>query len=297
VTASLPASAATFLGFERRLRSASNGTDFAISLSARGLDWLFESRRWPQLSKLVGKWRAHSAFDSRTVWLEFDVSETAFQRHPPNVFISIDRGDAQSIAPPAEIDGPGLRGCMRVCPSSVTRFQLGFMFSRATAAVRFCAMPMNHQETMAFLTAVAWPGSLACVSQVLAPYEPFCDGFGVDLDLLDSPAPSLGVELLYTGRVQEHQPDSEPRWRSLFDQLIRDGFCTRRERNALLSWVSQRKFSAPVVTRLFAALFYPDHALLHGTLYTGLQHVKLCFGPKASIHAKAYFGAVLEADE
>lgn len=298
VTASLPAYIAEFFGFERRLGGRRAGTDFAFSLSTRGLKWLIESKLWPQLSKLAEMWQGRCPCDAITVWLEFDVSELASGEHPPNVFVTVDRVGSEPFALPPVIASPALQRCIEACPPSATRLQMGFMLSRATAALRVCALPMTYPQTMGFLTTVAWPGSLEDVGKALALYEHLCDGFGVHIDMLDSsPEASLGVELFYKGRVQEHQPYAEPRWDKLFAQLINDRLCTTPERDALFAWVSQRAFNAPRPARLLAALLHPNQMVLHGTLRTGLQHVKLCFSPKAPVRAKAYFGAVLEARE
>ena len=126
------------------------------------------------------------------------------------------------------------------------------------------------------------------------PYERLCDGFGVHVDVLDCVRPSVGFELLYDGEAKDVQPDRERRWIALFDRLVAEGLCLDRERDALLRWASQRTFTAPLIERLIAGAFPSDRTLLDGTLYTGLQHIKLSLGRNRAVLAKAYFGAALQ---
>ena len=155
---------------------------------------------------------------------------------------------------------------------------------------------MTPPELLAYLGAISWPGDTAIVIAAIAPYAPLCDGFGVQVDVSDRVLPNLGIELLYDGKAPERQPEHEPRWHALFEQLIADGLCTPEERDALLSCVSQTRFEAPLIERLIAGAFPSAELLLHGTLYTGLQHVKLTFGARGSVRAKAYYGAGFEPE-
>ena len=49
VASQVPASAAGFVGFERRLRSGRVGVDFAFSLSTYGHEWLRNCEAWEQI--------------------------------------------------------------------------------------------------------------------------------------------------------------------------------------------------------------------------------------------------------
>ncbi len=312
VAESLPASVAGFFGFERRLGRANAGTDFALSLSRFGRDWLLDSNRWPQLANLVATWRAHFASDADAVWLEFDTSRRVADERVPNAFVALDRRESGALARPAAITAaienfyaaigcaakapPALSACIDAIPPSVGRLQLGFMFSRATSPIRLCLLSLAFDEALSFLRAVSWPGSLDRVAAVIEPYAPLCDGFGVHVDVLDGIAPSVGVELLYDARARESQPDKEGRWSALFARLVEDGLCSDREREALFGWVAQRTFAAPLIERLIASVSPSGELLLYGTLYTGLQHVKLSLDAEGTVFAKAYFGATLATD-
>ena len=100
----LPASISTFFGFERQLGLGAPTTDFAISLSAYGLDWVCSPVSWPQIGTLVSTWRAHFASHFHPVWLEFDTSRPASaSRRVPNAFVAIDRRESGPIAPPGSV--------------------------------------------------------------------------------------------------------------------------------------------------------------------------------------------------
>ena len=174
--------------------------------------------------------------------------------------------------------------------------QLGFMFARHASAVRLCLLPMTYPDTLAFLRTVAWPGDHAGLAVAIAPYSLFCDGFGVHLNVADDVSPSLGIELLYDGKAYDRQPSDEPRWSELFERLIADGLCTKHERDALLEWESRTSFEAPLIERLIAGALPSDELLLHGTLHTGLQHVKLSFDAQGRAGAKVYYGATFDPE-
>jgi hypothetical protein len=290
LAASLPASLATFFGFERRLGKQA-GLDFALSLSSYGLDWLSLSNRWPQLSHLVQSWPRQGTSDSPAVWLEFDTSQDDASISAPNVFIASDRTTWDRIDTTA-----ALESCIEACPESVSRLLLGFMFSRKTRAVRLCAVPMNCAQAIAFLRAVRWPGDIGNAAATIAPYASLCDAICVQVDLCEGVQPSAGFELLYSGRERDWQYPREKRWLALFTRLVSDGLCLSDERDALLGWISTQRFEAPLVDRLIAAASPRGEAILHGTLYTGLQHVKLSLGADGALLAKAYFGALLDSD-
>ena len=297
-TSGVPAAAAGFFGFERPLGNNRTDCDFAFSLSTFGLRWLISEARWPQAASLVGAFWEKLPEAAETVWLEFDTGTSLASGAPPNLFVGLDRSAISSRAIPSIVDNVHatmLFQHLGACAPSA-KVQLGFMLSRASRALRFCALTLRYEETLEFLAAAAWPGNLDDVAAAIAPYAPLCDGFGVHIDLLDGVLPALGLELLYNGSAPDHQPDREPRWFALFGRLIADGLCLERERDDLLGCVSATRFEAPLIERLVARAFPSGEALLHGTLYTGLQHVKLTINSERGPSAKAYFGASLEAE-
>jgi len=288
---SLPATIATFFGFERRLHQIAHATDFAFSLSECGLQWARGSHRWPELHDLL---RLVCPPDETAVWLEFDTSRPG-RAVAPSVFIACNREAALAL-------GAGLLQisnrasfdtCVKASPSD--QLQVGAMPSRRSGGLRLCVLWLDRPAVGKFLRAIAWPGDLAALATLLDSYAGVCDAFGVHVDVGEEVAAHLGLELMYRGRVTERQPDREPRWRELFSHLVEDGLCFGCERDALLDWPSVREIEAPLVERLIAAVVPSEQQLLHGTLRRGLQHVKLLLDRRANVRAKAYYGAVFEA--
>lgn len=290
LAASLPASVATFFGFERRL-GGSSGLDFALSLSSYGIDWLVSSDRWPELTHLLEPWLQQNLSGSVAAWLEFDTSERR-ENDTPNLFIAYERSVWDRIEAT-----PAVRSCIEVCPATVTRLLLGFMCSRGTDAVKICAVPMSCAQAIAFLHDVRWSGDLNRVAAGVAPYAPLTDGICVQIDLCAGAEPSAGFELLYNGRERDWQYPREQRWLALFDRLIADGLCLEDERDALLRWASRETLEAPLIDRLIAAASPRGEVALYGTLYTGLQHIKLALRGNGVMQAKVYFGALLDSND
>jgi hypothetical protein len=308
LAAIFPASSFGYLGFERPLGQRDRGTDFAFSLSRAGCDWIRTAGPWPVLSAFADRWCAERR-PSDELWLEFDTSTGAVDDMPPNVFIDLDYRVTEGRAllrmlgsladvlseSPAEgrVNGRHLATCLAACPSTVNRMQLGFMLARETSSLRICMGPLSRSEGIAFLSAVEWPGDLGDAGDVMLPYELLCDGFCLQLDANRS-SRAVAVEMRFRGLAWECRPECEPRWFALFDRLVADGMCTETERAALVGSFSRSEFDAPLIERSIAAA-YPSHEkLICGTLYTGLNHLKVTIGAERRPTAKAYFGAYLE---
>jgi hypothetical protein len=279
IASNLPASIFGFVGYELRLGSGARGTDFAISLAPRGLDWVLSREPWPDVSEVVSRWQRMCA--PSTVWCEFDTSHDVCSA--PNVFLAIDRADNPA----------GNEACVAGLPESVTQLQLGFMLGRATQSARLCAMPMNCEDALAFLCDAGWPGDLELATSLIWKYAAFCDFLGVHLDLEGEHRRALGIELLFRGEARRRQPPAEGRWVELFDRLVEEGLCFPDERAALLACSMEQELRASPIEQLMARTFPSEALLLHGTLCTGLQHVKLVLDSNGSISAKIYLGATL----
>ncbi len=321
----LPTRVARYFGFETKLSSGQARSDFAFSLSNDGVAWMSSSGSpWPRIRQFCALWGAseespHS--DRGAIWLECDVSDGLREEREPSLFFAL--RDPQSYL--RSVSGKSNRSIkwichtliptawgrvvsssieqsllhtLELCPDSVDTLQVGLMLSRDIQTLRLCFLGFLPQDVLPFLYSVGWRGNESRLTQVLERYSPLVDSLCLHLDIGECIFPTLGVEMLYSGKKDpwDRQPTYEIRWKPFFDCLVDDGFCLPSKRDALLSWPSRTAFRLPLVEKLIAATSfdqtsYVTSALLDGVLVTGLQHIKFSFSPTGETSAKAYFGA------
>jgi hypothetical protein len=325
VASRLPTKVAYYFGFETKLLSDQAHSDFAFNLSNDGLTWMSRTDSpWPHIRQFCALWGESGEppySDGSAVWLEFDVSGGLREEREPSLFFAL--RDSQSsirsvwgkssrppewicqtliptawgrlMSPPLE---QNLLHAIEVCPDGVDFLQIGLMLSRDIQALRLCIFGVMSEEVFPFLHRVGWRGEESRLAQVLERYSPFADSLCLHLDIGESIFPTLGVEMLYHAKDDpwNYQPDSETRWKLLFDRLVDDGLCLASKRDALLAWPSRTAFKLPFIEMLIAAASFDQtpHApsvLLDGVLVTGLGHIKFSLSPAGETNAKAYFGA------
>jgi len=292
LAASIPSAASAYFGFELPLARRAEETDFALSLTRRGIEWA--SRRWSKVARLCAITQ-RGGVEFPAIWLEFDTSATRGCGEAPSIFVAADRASANAIG--TALLAPASRHTLKACVDAAPteKLQIGFMVHGRRQPTRFCALALDARAVRAFLKAIEWRGNYQAVTAAIDSYAELCDAFGVHVDVGKAIAPEIGLELLYDGPAARHQPDREPRWRDLLRRLVLDELCSETERRALLGWASERRIEAPLVERLVAAATTSPALLLHGTLRRGLAHVKLSFNRDGKAGAKAYYGAVFES--
>ena len=325
VASHFPIQVASYFGFETKLSSDQASTDFAFNLSNDGLAWMSRvDSPWPHIRQFCALWGESGQppySDGSAVWLEFDLSDTLREMQEPSLFFALRDPQSSiqsvwgkssrspewtcqtlipttwgySVSPSLE---QNLLHVVEVCPDGVDYLQIGLMLSRNIQALRLCIFGITPQEVFPFLHRAGWQGEVSRLAQVLEHYSSLADTLCLHLDIGESIFPTLGVELLYHAEEDpwNYQPDSEIRWRLLFDRLVDDGLCRVSKRDALLAWPSRTAFKTPFIEKLLAAIGndqtpYTTSVLPDGVLVTGLGHIKLSLSPVGEIHAKAYFGA------
>lgn len=325
VASHLPTRVARYFGFETKLLSDQARCDFAFGLSKDGVAWMSRTDSpWPRIRQFCTLWRESEESpyaDGNAVWLECDVSDERRVELEPSLFFALhnpqsylqDRSGksnrsiewichtliaaAWGHVVSTSIEQNLLR-TLECCPDSVDFLQIGLMLSRDIQALRLCLFGIPPQDVFPFLHRVGWRGNESRLTQVLERYSPFVDSLCFHLDIGESIFPTLGVEMLYTGKKDpwDCQPIQERRWKLFFDCLVDDGHCLPSKRDTLLDWPSRTAFRLPLIEKLIAAASldqtsYVTSALPDGVLVTGLQHIKFSLSPVGEISAKAYFGA------
>ena len=303
VAGELPAAMASFFGFECGLAAATR-TDFALNLTAAGLDALARNAALSGdscrgIRDFCRLWRRRGSGDAHAgaIWLEFDVKPGS-RGAPPSVFFRVEAGEepawtiGEAIptlrgAPLSDAVAANVAHVIDAVRPEATALQIGVMLARPIDAVRVCALGIAPPRLMSLLYRAGWKGSRATSAAIARKYSPHVDAFGVHLDVAQRLSPAAGVEMLYAGREWEHQPHREPRWQRLFAQLVDDRLCTHERREALFGWPGYVDDGLEPLTKLLA----PSLATT-GIVLRGLQHVKLSVDPEGGTAAKIYFGAI-----
>jgi hypothetical protein len=305
-------------GFECRLNSNSQRTDFALNLTSKGSELLAgklvdralpeifrQDERWSRVSDFFQNWGEtnESPFaDANCVWLEFDLDRLSLAELVPSVVLFaywLDGCESKMVVqrPLSWLMGtalPILRGsplpeslernflrCIELAAPSLY-FQVGTMLSRRVDVLRLCIFNITGAEIISFLGRIGWEGCVAEVESAIADFGGLVDSLCLHLDIGEVVYPRIGIELLYD-RLQawKRQPSKEIRWFDLFDRLVEGGLCTPEKRSALLAWPGYLPISHSS----------PELEVNEGLLLRGLQHIKLVFDQNQPPAAKAYFGA------
>lgn len=308
-------------GFECRLSSNSQRTDFALNMTPEGSKLLARSlfeQSLPEIFRQNSKWSRVSRFfqewgetnespfaDANCVWLEFDMDRLSPEELVPSVMLFaywLDNNDGKMVVhrPLSWLTGtalPVLRGsplpdylernflrCFELAMPALY-FQVGTMLSRKTDVLRLCIFNITEDGITKFLSHIGWEGCLAEIEQAIADFANLVDSMCLHLDIGQIVYPRIGLELLYDNlHPWKRQPNKEIRWFQLFDRLVERGLCTPQKREALLAWPGYLQINQSSGSQ-------QTNSSTDRLLLRGLQHIKIVFSQNQPPEAKAYFGA------
>lgn len=311
LAACFPFDAATDFGFESRLGDPKGECDFflqirkgsegALALAGRSRigrlsGALTEDPFWKQLSLFFAEWVTPGTLFHQSVslvWLEFDHGPDGYNP-VPNIFLRIDDATGASRQQQAEtlrqvlgnlygilfgIGFPGdLAGRMQQCveelPGNTGIYQTGFMIPRKTEAIRLILTGMKPDLLYNYLDRIGWPGDTDSLQALLSRYLPLVDYSVFNLHTGKNVLPFLGAELYLRDMKQ---PNWEPAWRKLLDNLEDDRLILRAKREELVHFSSKRKSTFPV------SLLYLN----------GINHLKLVYKQGEPPECKGYFGTMI----
>ncbi len=306
-------------GFECRLGAGNPRVDFqqrilAINDEPRILknhiagSMLGSSEVWHRIGQFCEQWMKPTTQLHRSVicvWLEFDHQNRPSAIPAPSVFLSFKHALQQGRTPEEmlviiesslnllagiRIAGPleaNLRRCIEAIPSGAAVGDLGVMLSRRTDAVRLNVANITPGEINPYLDRIGWTGAITSGETAIACLKDFTDRVSLCLDVGSRIYPGFGLEgFLYS------QPEKEPRWMSILDDLVDRGLCAPDKREALLTWPgftdpTKCEFPWPGNLIIQSLLRKPDRFI---AISRQLSHVKIVCTPAHPPKAKGYFG-------
>ena len=321
LAASLPGAITSFCGYECELGVDEAAADFllcstreeghvAVLAGARAdLDLPAALRAhpgWQGVSGFCQAWlEPHSPLDPglMNIWLEFDVTRDTQAVTRPSLFFGthVPAPDAPvstqgalleaalRLLDPAAVEGArglALQRCLAALPLGSHIFQIGVMWSRASAATRLCVRGINAAQLGATLAALAWPGPRAPLEALLAQLAALTVRLDIDIDVgADGVADKLGIECYFGTDL-----DTSERLRRMNDYLLDAGLCTAPKAAALLRYggLSHQDAPAqswPVHLSALAAQQGDDVA---SCMLRWVHHIKIVCQAGHAVQAKAY---------
>jgi hypothetical protein len=307
----------SFAGFECRLGQYNARTDFALGIfpfdAARDIlagsaatnhmpDVLFGHDSWCRLRDFFLHWRDPTSLLHRgieIVWLEFDVDGPPPDTPIPNLMF---RFNSQSRQKHKIIETslkfllrepmtPSLQHTLFTCINALpveSKVTLGVMLPRQVDVMRLSIEGIPTGQIPDYLARVGWPGPMDELEAVITMASRFVDTLVLDLDVGSNVFPKIGLECC----LMERNPEKEPRWKLLLDQLVQSGLCLPNKRDPLLAWYGSSSQTAngqawPDNLRQLSSLLGPK---VQSVVSRELSHIKLVYVPGSPLDAKAYLG-------
>lgn len=302
----LPTGLSFGLGFETRLADPSPEVDFILRPMAplglaiiAGLHTeqqlppvLSQDAHWVRLRDLCRHWATlGSALNEATLclWIELD-SEQLVQAvpSPSLVFVQLqksccspERYEALAQSLHVSVTGASMPRTLREnfvrcrdrMPERGQMTLLGLPVARQTQAFRIVVGEVDPDQIPEYVSAVGWKGRTSDLESLIFALRGFADRHSINFDVGEQGIGKVGIEF---GIAQEYEPTSDPRWETILDFLVKQGWCRREKRDALLAWPKH-------LTLMTGA---PKPMLLRRFI----SHVKLSLEPKRRVTAKAYVG-------
>ncbi|MEO0601966.1 MAG: prenyltransferase/squalene oxidase repeat-containing protein [Myxococcota bacterium] len=179
-----------------------------------------------------------------------------------------------------------LAGFVESLPSSACIFQVGFLLSRHSEAIRLCIDGLTPNQRTTVLSGRFGEGHpiLEAHRNATRLLTPLVDRMILCLDFVDGEVlPAVGYEGHFADAAR-----AEPtaRWRHFLRALVHHGLCEAERAEALLAWCGAHVLPVGDVDPALDQMVTQRASLV---VQRGLHHVKLTLTP-AKTTAKAYFG-------
>jgi hypothetical protein len=238
------------------------------------------------------------------LWLELDDDNGVETIPPLSVFIHLPDDLPQSVrfstierllstfdVEPGAKRRDALIRCLDACPPKVRVSHLGVMLGRPGMPIRLIVDRIGSEDLADFLKRAGFPGSTVTAQYHFDCLCTYVDRIRLAITVDDFLLPTLGFEC-FVGRPEKN----DPRWRPVFDLLVKEGMCRQERRESVLAWPA-------ILTPAETTGDWPHElvmeALRHspqkiGWLECRISHVKVTLTEGRPPAAKAYFGFVEE---
>ncbi len=303
-------------GFECRLSPGIVKADFLICASVgdggrHSLGRLAEAKQnimgieassvWGRFRHFVRQWNTPSTplyLGIDNIWLEFDLAVSGCVRLVPSIFFEPKKingeWEAQQCIAKSCIEmlqgaslsdyvAANFRACFAMLPDQAHIYQVGAMLSRTENPIRLCIKGLLPGQLPQYLNRLGANSIDQSLQEVLSDLSQYVDFIGIDLDVSENIGSTIGIECYCV------TPD---RLKFLLNYLVDNGLCTPNKQHALIQFPG-------VLSSLDANTNWPE-ALSHAELlFKGnvrsafvctVNHIKVTYEPKHSLHAKAYLG-------
>lgn len=302
-------------GFEYRLNHNKQGLDFqqAFNLDQHEVeqftDWNFSDHA--ELTPVVEFCREWARHDSdlrdhlRQLWVEFDCPDTGettlrqpsvfigmrSSRPNPTALLDLSRRAYEQFTNTTMDDGhlANLRQVITAAPRDNSVCHVGFMLGREHRVTRVIIPFFDPQTLTKHLDEIGWDDDKEQLTNRLDWLFTRFNEVRLCLDVGQSLSKTLGFECFFN-KDREAGPDHK----SLFDDLITEGYCKPCERDALLAWPGR-------ITPDSNTIDWPEELIVRSiagaenefsVIDCHLSHIKFSWPRGSTAVAKAYFGYI-----
>jgi len=295
------------LGFETRLTGPLGDVDLILRpVAPEGLEIISglgtpqsdpvlfaEDRNWVSLQGLCRDWAMPGSQLHDHIfclWIEIDSEQLKQAAPSPSlVFVQLQRTSSRPelYEPTAQAIHMSLKGCalpqaitenllrcVKLMPEKGLMMLFGLPIARPSEAFRVVVGEVEPDQIPDYVSSAGWKGNSKFLESLIFSLIGYTDRHSINFDLDRQGIGKIGIEF---GIPQEHAPSSDPRWESLLDFLVSQGWLRREKRDALLAW-----------PKPLALMHDPKPILLRRFI----SHIKLGFEPERRVTAKAYIGLV-----
>jgi len=316
----------SFFGFETRLNSTSDRSDYLLAVSSKSgereellrliksgnLPESFMNKdEWKKVGDLVETWsKPKSTLNKniRGLWLEFDTASPDNEIPIPGIFLHT---IPLRIDTPSDINNvtwltrealPILAGgplsstiethfikALEKLPENAVVFQAAVMLSRKETGIRIVAMKIPPQQIVSYLKEIGWNGNEEELSALINEIQTHVSRINVQIQIDNNGInPRIGLECNFS-------PDSlhlETKWSNFLDYLIEKNLCIPEKKSMLLDFVGVNQ-EDPSYDFNFTS--YKVAAKIHDNDFSSalvryLNHIKISYNNNGAIDAKAYPG-------
>jgi len=316
----------TFFGFETRLNSTSNRSDYLLAVSSKNgereallqliksgnlPETFMKKDEWKKVGDLVEAWsNPQSSLNNniRGLWLEFDTANEDNATPIPGIFLHtiplrIDTPeDITKVSWLTREALPLLSGgtlsetieqhlidALTKLPKNAVVFQAAVMLSREETGIRIVAMRIPPHKIVSYLKEIGWTGNKEELSSLIDEITAHASRINVQIQIDNKGiSPRIGLECNFSpDRLHE-----ESKWSDFLDYLIDKNLCLPEKKNMLLEFVGVNQ-EDPAYE--FDFISYKAAAKMQDSRYSSalvryLNHIKISYNKEGEIDAKAYPG-------
>lgn len=315
----------SFFGFESRLSSNKQRSDYLIAVSSKKgerealLNLVrnitneiseFNLSEWKKVGRLTEKWNDPLSELNKKIlglWLEFDTAKDQDELPIPSIFLQITplridtdqdiekcKWITQTAIPilmghpvPEKVEKQFILA-LKNLPDKATVFHIAAMLSRNTNGIRLVIKNINPQDIISYLTSLGWSDQGDELSKMINEIKKYSNCIRLHININEKISSQIGLEC-FNSPDKYHKGQG---WDNFLDYLIEKKACLPDKKSALLDFPGIDQESPDQefdFESYFPTTKLPD-VNYSKAIIRYISHIKISYSPGKPIEAKAYTG-------